>query len=174
MITASNNQTVPGHVAEAFARYARFIALKAHTSVPHLDYHVAASVTLPNGATATLWVATAETTGATCYHLDVSRPGTGSATGSGACGTPDDRLSLDRAGALVIGSVGRHPAAAVRITTVHGRATADVDTGYFLIPPALTPQPGVLHTVQMLGPAGETIGHVTGLPAPGSAPPSTP
>lgn len=170
MISALNNQAAPTHVAEAFAHYARFIAAKEQIPLPRLGYHVATGVALPGGATATLWVAAAETAKSTCYHMAVSRAGSQNAMGTGACGTPDDQLSLDRTGALVVGSVGNHPAETVRLTTAHGEATVIVDTGYFLVPPELTPEPGVLHTVEMFGLAGEMIGRVTDVRAPGSAP----
>jgi hypothetical protein len=171
MTSPSNSQTAPEHVVEAFARHAQAIAAKEHIPEPCLDYHVADSASLTDGATATLWVATAEAVRSTCYHVAVTAPNTQRTTGFGACTAPGEQLSLDRAGSIVVGSVGKNPAATVKLTTVHGSATVSVDTGYFLVPPALTPDRGVLHAAQMLGAAGQEIGHVTDLPAPGSAQP---
>lgn len=172
MATPSSIQPVPARVTDAFAQFAQAVAAKESIPTPTLDYRAAASAHLPDGALATLWVGTAESARTRCYHLDVAATDGQSATGTGACQGPDNHVSLDRAGSLVVGSVGTHPVDTVRVTTPHGTATVEVTAGYFLIPPHLTPEHDVRHTVTLLRPTGAILGQVTDLPAPGSAVPA--
>ncbi len=105
--------------------------------------------------------------------MDVIGPDGQSAAGFGACAEPGNHISLGRAGSLVIGSVGTHIAASVRVVTEQCEAVATVTDGYFMVPPHLTPNPHVLHAVHMIGTDGEHLGAVTELTAPGSALPVT-
>jgi hypothetical protein len=174
MTSSSSTQPVPARVAKAFARFAQAIAAKESIPAPTLDYRAAASAHLPDGALATLWVGTAEGVRSRCYHLDVAATDSQSTTGYGACGGPDNLVSLGRAGSLVVGSVGTRPVDTVRVTTPHGTATLEVTAGYFLVPPHLTPEHDVRHTVTLLRSTGAILGQVTDLPAPGSANPTNP
>ena len=97
-----------------------------------------------------------------------------SAAGHGACGVPDNHVSLSRAGSLVVGSVGIHAADTVRLTTSHGTATRQVTADYFLIPPHLTAEHDLRYTVTLLRSTGTVLSQITDLPAPGSAVPARP
>ncbi len=174
MTSPLSAQPVPSRIAEAFARFAQDIAAKERIPVPTLDYRAAATAHLPDGALVTLWVGTAEGIKSRCYHLDVAATDSLSTNGHGACGWAKSLVSLNRAGSLVVGSVGTYPADTVRVTNQHGTATLDVTFGYFLIPPHLTPEHDVRHTVILLRSAGGVLGQVTDLSAPGSAVPTKP
>ncbi|WP_034264089.1 hypothetical protein [Actinospica robiniae] len=160
-------------VTEAFAGFAQSTAAKEGIAPPTFSYQAAASASLPDGAIATLWVGTAEGVRSRCYHVDVIGPDGQSAAGFGACAAPGNHISLGRAGSLVIGSVGTHTAASVRVVTEHGEAVVPVTEGYFMVPPHLTSNHRVLHAVHMIGPAGEHLGAVSDLIAPGSGQPIT-
>jgi hypothetical protein len=162
----------PGRVAEAFAQFAQSIAAKERIAVPELDCRVAASAALPDGAVATLWVATAQSARSRCYHVDVTADAGHSATGTGACTVPDERISLNRAGSLVVGSVGSNPAASVRVTTQQGTATLPVTAGYFLVPPDLTAEPDARHDLALMDSAGAVTAEATELAAPGATLPT--
>ena len=172
MTSPSSAQPVPARVTEAFARFAQAIAAKERIAVPALDYRAAATAYLPDGALVTLWVGTAEGIRSRCYHVDVAATDGQSTVGHGACGGAENLVSLGRAGSLVVGSVGTYPADTVRVTTPYGTATVDVTAGYFLIPPHLTPEHDVRHTMILLRSTGALLGQVTDLPAPGSAVPT--
>lgn len=174
MTSPSGIQPIPARITEAFARFAQAIAAKESIPAPALHYRAAASTYLSDGSVATLWVGMAEGVKSRCYHLDVAATDGKSTTGTGGCSGPSDRVSLGRSGSLVFGSVGTHPADTVRITTPHGNATLQVTAGYFLVPPHLSAEPDVRHTVTLLRSTGTVIGQVTDLPAPGSAVPAKP
>jgi hypothetical protein len=162
----------PQRVTNAFAQFAQSIAAKERIAVPELDYHIAASAALPDGAVATLWVATAQSARSRCYHVDVTSDAGHSATGTGACAQPDGRVSLNRAGSLVVGSVGSNPATSVRVTTPHGTVTLPVTAGYFLVPPDLTVDPDTSHHLALLDSTGSVTAEAAELTAPGSIVPS--
>src|SRR5581483_1706236 len=161
-------------ITEAFARFAQAIAAKESVPIPALHYRAAASEHLPDGTLVTLWVGAVEGVKSRCFHVDVAPVDGQSATGHGACGAPDNHVSLSRAGSLVVGSVGIHRADTVRVTTPHGTTTLDVTAGYFLIPPHLSPEHDVRHTVTLLRSNGTVLGQISGVPAPGSAVPAKP
>jgi len=174
MTSPSSIQPVPGRITEAFARFAQAIAAKESIPTPTLHYRAAASERLPDGALVTLWVGAAEGVKSRCFHVDVAAADGQSATGHGACGAPDNHVSLSRAGSLVVGSVGIHRADTVRVTTLHGTATLQVTAGYFLIPPHLSPEHDVRHTVTLLRSNGTVLGQITDVSAPGSVVPAKP
>lgn len=174
MTSPLSTQPVPARITEAFARFAQAIAAKESIPTPAWHYRAAASEHLPDGALVTLWVGAAEGVKSRCFHVDVAAADGQSATGHGACGAPDNHVSLSRAGSLVVGSVGIHRADTVRVTTSHGTATLQVTADYFLIPPHLSPEHDVRHTVALLRSTGTVLGQVTGLPVPGSAVPAKP
>jgi hypothetical protein len=159
-------------VTEAFARFAVAIAAKEHISHPQLDHRVAASAGLPDGAVATLWVASSTTARSRCYHLDVTAPDGYSANGSGACQAPDEKVTLNRAGVLIVGSVGTQPATSVRVSGRSGIATLPVTAGYFLVPPTLSPGLDESYSVTLVGSDGTMLGEVADLHAPGGAVPT--
>jgi hypothetical protein len=167
MTVVSDTQPIPARVNEIFARFAQDIAAKDAIPTPALHLRAAATEELSDGSQATLWVA--EHTKSRCYHVDVERAGGEHRTGAGACGEPGERVWLSRTGAIVVGSVGTCPAETVSVTTPHGEAILTVNAGYFLIPPHLTPATGVRHTLILIGAAGEILGKVANLPAPGRA-----
>lgn len=173
MTSPSSIQPVPGRITEAFARFAQAIAAKESIPIPTLHYRAAASERLPDGALVTLWVGTGEGVKSHCFHVDVAAADGQSTTGHGACGVPDNYVSLSRAGSLVVGSVGIHRADSVRVTTLHGTATLEVTAGYFLISPHLTPD-NTRHAVTLLRSDGTVLGQITDMPAPGSAVPAKP
>ena len=170
MTSPSDTQPVPARVTEVFARFAQDIAAKEAIPTPTLQCRAAATEELSDGAPVTLWVA--EHTRSRCYHVDMTREGGERKAGAGACGEPGDRVSLSRNGTVVVGSVGTYPAESVNVTTPHGEAILKVTAGYFLIPPYLSPETDVRHSLTLIGSAGNIIGRVTNLPAPGRANPS--
>ena len=174
MPSPSSTGPVPARITEAFERFAQAIAAKESIPTPALHYRAAASEHLPDGAQVTLWVGTAEGIKSRCFHVDVAAADGQSATGYGACGFSDNHVSLSRAGSLVVGSVGTYPADTVRVSTSHGTAIVQVTIGYFLIPPHLTAEDDLRHTVTLLRSTGTILGQITDLPAPGSAVPARP
>ncbi len=174
MTSPSSIQPVPARITEAFARFVQAITAKESIPTPTLHYRAAASERLPDGALVTLWVGAADGVRSRCFHVDVAAADGQSATGHGACGAPDNHVSLSRAGSLVVGSVGLHGADTVRVTTLHGTAALEVAAGYFLIPPHLTPGHDMRHTITLLRSTGTVLGHVVDLPAPGSTTPAGP
>ncbi len=174
MPSPSSTGPVPARITEAFARFAQAIAAKENIPTPALHYRAAASEHLPDGALVTLWVGTAEGVKSRFFHVDVAAADGQSATGHGACGVPDNHVSLSRAGSLVVGSVGTYAADTVRVSTSHGTATLQVTDGYFLIPPHLAAEHDLRHTVTLLRSTGTILGQITDLPAPGTAVPARP
>ena len=174
MTSPSSIQPTPARITEAFARFAQHIAAKESITAPALNYRAAASERLSDGSVATLWVGTAEGVKSRCYHLDVAETDGKSTTGVGGCSGPSNYVTLGRSGSLVFGSVGTQPVDTVRVTTLHGTATLEVTAGYFLVPPHLSPEHDVRHTVILLRSNGTILGQVTDLPAPGRAVPTKP
>ncbi|HEV2635000.1 MAG TPA: hypothetical protein VGX23_07620 [Actinocrinis sp.] len=171
MTSPSDTQPVPARVTEVFARFAQDIAAKEAIPTPTLLCRAAATEELPDGSPVTLWVA--EHTKSRCYLVETVRPDGERRTVASFCGEPGDRVSLSRAGTIVIGSVGVYPAESVNVTTPHGEAILTVAAGYFLIPPHLSPETDVRHSVTLTGAAGNILGRVVNLPAPGRANPTS-
>ncbi len=182
--TLSSSSGAPDRVAEAFARFGRLITDKEGIPAPDLElsFRAVARDRMAGGALATLWVGGSERVRSTFYHVDVASPDGVTSTGFGACSVAgaSGKVSLGRAGSIVVGSVDTHLAHAAAVTTRYGTVTVTVAvavtaaavgaaSGYFLVPSRLNPGGDVMHAITLIGDDGAVLGSVTGLPAPGSA-----
>lgn len=92
----------------------------------------------------------------------------GDASGLGGCGARDEKVSVNRYGEVLFGSVGSWPAAQIRLTSGGMDVTVNIIHGYFL-----TIGPGTgSYRLTLSGAGQEQLGVIDHLAPPGSAVPS--
>lgn len=163
-------------VTNAFDDFAGRSGEKAGGGSPIPPDHVRTDATdLPDGSRVALWVtdpAEVSPTANRCFFLE-TRTADGHRGGVGACGMPDNTITLNRLAGVVVGSVGTWPAHSVSVTA--GGETASlvpVTGGYFLVPASLFGNVRTKYSISLLDAAGQPVGVVDSVPAPGTAKPA--
>lgn len=162
-------------VDQALQRYADGALGKDGVSTTPTRHLLAGTDELAGGTEVTLWVtdpvASSETT-PRCYYLDLEEQ-SGWVSGFGGCGGTDDQVTLNRSNEIVFGTVGRWPAATVRISRGGPSTDITVTGGWFLVPSGLTGVSDSSYSIELVDADGRTICTVRNLTPPASVTPVT-